>query len=342
MELDTLININDDNKTEIATDNDSEKIECIEINNLEGENSDCDSDRNKYNEYMHILYSHPSVTVCEENGYKYVKTTSDIKFGELLIVEHVYCDNNINSHLVVGHNDFLFNAYYPRSKPINDEDKMKLTGKKIQYNAFGNAEINILTYLISNINHSCDPTCGTTMRKEYKHDDIYVIFMEIYSIKPIKEGTELTINYRADMGHEHKNDFICTCGKDLLFRQKKINIIKKLIQTLSQNNYEMVSKKICEYLETSISSKIILNHQLANKGIFMNKNTIGACTKKGEKMVNDIIYRSLGLTENNDNQKNIAFDPKVNTQKINLFLQIMNENLMNIDKNFSDLNSLNS
>lgn len=165
-------------------------------------------------EYMSVVYQNASIEIDDQNDYKSIKATTDIPIGQLLLIEHVYASSHFNCHSIVEHNRELFNTFHPRLIPFDQAtDRFEQVSQKIIHNCFGMSNGDkLLTYTITKINHSCAPSCGVYVQEKYSIEDTNIIFMELYSVKKIPKGEELTINYGVDSGH--KRDFICQCGLD--------------------------------------------------------------------------------------------------------------------------------
>lgn len=282
----------------------------------------------KQDEYISLVYKHPSVIICEENNYKYVKIMDDIKFGELLIIEHTYANNTDVCRLLIENNEFLFNQYHPRISTYTETaDKFIHATKKLKDNCFGmdNGD-KIITSTITMLNCSCDPNCAVHIQEKYNLGNTHIIFMELFAVRSIKKNTELTICYGPETAH--KRDFNCDCGKSLEERIKIFATVMGLSKTLSSTNSNIIKEKIYKYLETNSAKKILLNHYLTTKGIFMNKNTISAYTSDGEKIINDIVHKFMGLNDNIGLANKVIIEKTMNQHKINMFLMILNNNLL--------------
>lgn len=282
---------------------------------------------NDCNDYMAIVYKHPALVVCTENNYKSVKIVEDVEFGELLLVEHSYAGSVMLCQAILENNEYLFDMYHPRTdKYVESTDKHKQTKDKISHNCFGlkNGD-KLITFIVTKLNHSCDPNCSIFIQENYNMENTYIIFVELYAIRSIKGGTELTINYGPITAHER--DFECKCGKELEERQKIFEIVANIGKSLSNKNNLQIKKMVYQYLEKKISKKILLNHYLATKGIFINNNMISAYTKDGEKMINDVIHKYLALNKDINVEGKIVED-NMNIHKINLFLLLIKNNLL--------------
>lgn len=60
----------------------------------------------------------------------------------------------------------------------------------------------------------------------------------------------------------------------------------------------------------------------------MNKNTISAYTSDGEKIINDIVHKFMGLNDNIGLANKVIIEKTMNQHKINMFLMILNNNLL--------------
>lgn len=283
-------------------------------------------EEDNYNDYMVVVYKHPAFQIHIENDYKSVVLAEDVEFGELLLIEHAYAANAVICQTLLAHNEKLFNMYYPRKVHFAETaDKYLLVKEKLAHNCFGLKDgQKMITFMITNLNHSCDPNCAVYLQEKYSMENTNIVFIELYAIRSLKKGTELTINYGPKTAHAR--DFECGCGKNLEERTKLFEITSKLAYSLSTKNNLRIRKMVYQYLENPLSRKILLNHYLATKGIFMSNNTISACTEEGINTINNIIHKYLGL------QKEVNADgiveEKINIHKISLFLKVINDNLL--------------
>ncbi|MEM3062371.1 MAG: SET domain-containing protein-lysine N-methyltransferase [Nitrososphaerota archaeon] len=294
-------------------------------------------------EYMTVVHKHPALTVCEENNFKYVKVTEDIKFGELLLVEHVYASDNNICYLIVRYNEYLFDQYHPRKVKFADAVKLDeneisvMVSEKISHNCFGFGENSkLITDTITKLNHSCDQNCAVYINVSYKIEETNVVFMELYAIKNIKKDSEITISYGPETSH--KRDFVCNCGKSLNQRKKHFNIVSRLASSLSRNINNEVRVKIYNYLHSTKARRILMNHYLANNGIIVNNNNIAAYTKNGMKMINKLFYRFIGV---DPECTNIANNNIITSLKISTFMLIL-ESYLSSKKNIEDFNADNN
>lgn len=275
------------------------------------------------NDYTHIIYQHPSIALRNQDNYMSINATTDIQLGELLLVEHVYIAPTDHCISVISNNEKMFNMYFPRDKTFVEvpdyAERRTIAFEKLKHNFFSRKENNIITNMITKINHTCNPNCAVYVLEEFSMENTNIMFMELYSIKNITSGSELKINYGPDTGHAR--DFICDCGMELDQRTKLYNTISSLAFNLSRRYNKNNRKLICEYLNTNYANKILLNQYLVTKGIYFNNNYLTAYTEDGAKMINEVIKKyitgnKLPMNENIDNHK------------IDLFLQIINENIL--------------
>jgi len=280
---------------------------------------------------MAIIYQNPAIIVCDENNFKSVKSARDITFGELLLVEHVYTSVPKSCVEVIANNEYLFNMYHPRIVSYNESmeptEKISAAINKVDHNRFGmDKDKNIITLMITKMNHSCDPNCAVYVQEKYNMENTDIVFMELYAIRNIPTGTEITINYGPNTSHNR--DFECDCGKDLDNREKIFQIGRTITRNLSTDNNTLVQKLVYQYLATPLSDKILLNHYLATKGIFMDNNNVSAYTSEGEKTINDIVHKYLGINSGIKLSDGLVIEEKMYKNKINLFLNIINDNLL--------------
>jgi hypothetical protein len=288
-----------------------------------------DKDVEAFNDYAALVYKNPKIEECNDNNYKFIRATSDIECGELLVIEHVFAARAEICHLVIENNSELFDSYHPRTTKHSDTiDKFSQASNKLSSNCFGISNGNkIINIFIHQINHSCTASCAIYVCENHEHENTNIIFMELYSVKKITKGSEITINYGPETAH--KRDFDCNCGIELDERQKIFNITVSLVRALRDRHNKIVNEIIYNYLLNPISKKILLNQYLSINGIYMNKNTISGYNESGLNMINQTIHHFMGLAEekirNTDDNKII--EQSLNPYKISLFLKILNENI---------------
>ena len=277
-------------------------------------------------EYMAIVYQSSAITICEENNFKSMKAVDDIKFGDLLLIEHVFSNTPAACKLVIQYNEYLFDQYHPRTTKFKDALGLeksivdKMAKDKLTHNCFGlEYGTYTITSTITTMNHSCDPNCAVQIREKYKSGDTVTVFMELFAIRAIKRGTELTISYGPKTSHER--DFECSCGKTLENRTKQFNVVSNISIYLSKTNNDIIKEYIYKYLETDTAKKILLNHYLCNNGVFLNNGIVSAYTKTGEDLINNIVnvFMNIDKTKFNDEIK-VA---PINEIKTRIFMSIL-------------------
>ena len=276
-------------------------------------------------EYMGLVYMNSAIFIGEENNYKFIKTLADIKSGELILVEHVLTNNDAISRIIIRHNEYLFNQYHPRQVNYQDAIKMsaeeieKITTEKLSHNCFSFDKNLLLTNTITKMNHSCNPLCSVFIQESFNKEDTTTIFMEVYALKNIPQNTELTINYGPKSAHDR--DFTCNCGKSLADREKNFRVTTQLAAYFSTTCNNIIREKIFAYLNTPTAKRILMNHYLANNGVFINKGSVAVYTSDGGKMINDLVnaYMKLDATKFND----VIREGPINETRLDLFIRIL-------------------
>lgn len=267
-------------------------------------------------EYTCVVYQSPKISTGEKDGYIYIMAKENISFGEIIMVEHVLTAPTNVCHLIINYNEYLFDSYHPRTVKFKDataDERHLMTKEKICHNCFGVGEnLLILSHQITKLNHSCTPNCVVFIRHHYKGDDTRIVFMELYCIRDIKEGSEVMISYGPETSH--KRDFECGCGKELVERTKMFNVISALAKVLSDKSKLQIEEKIYYYLQMAVSKKVLMNQFLSTKGVFMNKDQVAIFTTEGEKVINEIISKNSKIKSGDG----------MNNAKIGIFLRILN------------------
>ncbi|AGF85501.1 RNase_H domain-containing protein [Moumouvirus goulette] len=280
------------------------------------------------NEYIVEIYQHPGIEEQDKNNYKSVFATRDISFGELLLIEHSYSGSNTDSQLIVANNNILFDLYHPRIKKFsecNETERLQQSVEKVSHNCFGLNNNKILTFGITKINHSCDPNCSVFIQERYRHSNTEIIFMELFAVRNIKKGSELKISYGPETGHNR--DFECNCGKNVEERKKLFDTVSGISRKLSEINRELIREKIYSHIESIPGKKILLNHYLSTKGLYLNNNTIVSYTSQGERVINDVLRKYMNL-DSKMSENDIIGSTPINNNKIAIFLQILSENIL--------------
>ena len=250
-------------------------------------------------------------------------------------MEHAYSNIAGACRLIIQYNEYLFDQYHPRTTKFKDIAEMdkevvnKMVIEKFNHNCFGLDDTKYtITSTITKINHSCDPNCAVQINEKYNVEDTVTVFMEMFAVRNISKGTELTISYGPVTSHER--DFVCNCGKTLEVRTQYFDVITRITKYFSDVNSDIIKEKIYSYLETKKAKKILLNHYLSNCGIFVNNGIINAYTEKGMELVNDIIniYMSIDPTKFNDEIKAGPMTPV----KINMFMWILENKFFGNEK----------
>ncbi len=105
-----------------------------------------------------------------------------------------------------------------------------------------------MTSDITKINHSCLANSAVYIQTKYTKGNVNINFMEIYAIRPIKKGEQITINYGPETAH--KRDFECTCGKELEERKHIFYVSVSVASSLSSMNHGRVNEYIINYLDS--------------------------------------------------------------------------------------------
>ncbi|ADO18061.1 putative SET domain-containing protein [Acanthamoeba castellanii mimivirus] len=270
------------------------------------------------NEYIQVIYQNPNIYEHEENNFKSVFTKSEIKSGQLILLEHVLVNDSTNSYLIIENNEYLFDMSHPRTDKFSEcsEENRRLQAiKKLSSNCFGIDGNKLLTCAIQKINHSCTPNCAVNISEKYNFGGTHIVFMELFSINNIPANTEITISYGPVTGH--KRDFECLCGKSLEEREKIFSIVCGLSRKISQLNNDLIKKYIYVYTTSDLGKKIMLNHFLATKGIYINKDKIVAITESGAETINNLVYKYMKIKESDQTNK------KITSHKIKMFMTII-------------------
>lgn len=71
-------------------------------------------------EIIRTIYKNNKIEYINQNDYWMIKSKKEIKKGEIIIIEHCFCENEkgscIKNKMIVKTNEELFNELYPRKK----------------------------------------------------------------------------------------------------------------------------------------------------------------------------------------------------------------------------------
>lgn len=90
-----------------------------------------------------------------------------------------------------------------------------------------------------------------------------------------------------------------------------------------------IREKVYRYLQTPHSKKILLNHYLSVNGLFVNDGKITAYTSSGANLVNKLVHKYLGITnEMIKSEDGNVIEESMNAHKLSLFMEIVNSSLL--------------
>jgi hypothetical protein len=195
------------------------------------------------------LFKHSGIEfhTRQEDDYRMVRAIDDIPIGTLLYVEVMTRRKKLDDLVrLLGEDCELFTKLYPRTEPAiklhteqilekmdphmrerlvkMDENEFYhsiVASAKIVSNIFETKSGYMLGTEISLFNHSCQSTCAAVF-------DSRRPIVAVFSIKPIKNGEELTISYNGDIGHGMGSPFECACKATEFERKKRFNVTTDL------------------------------------------------------------------------------------------------------------------
>lgn len=284
-----------------------EEIDFNEIGKIaENVNTDKVSiDESKYihNEYSAVVYMSKKIEQKYENNFRSIMCVKDIDIGELLMIEHVYSAPHNVAIYTIAYNKEVYEGFYPRNSSWEDKtDILKQAQEKLSHNCFGTKNKNFLfNNVIYQINHSCTASCGVYISHEKNIQNTDIIFMELYSIKKIKAGEEIFINYGPSTAHTR--DFTCLCGIPEEKRNKIFSVGVGIVKSLSIKYNENINKKIFKYASSTLFKKILLYQYLSVNGIYINNGVISGFTEEGAIIINKLLSKFMETDENMTNEK---------------------------------------
>ena len=256
------------------------------------------------NHYTNVVYLN-GLEIREKDNYKSVIALNDISVGDLLLIEHAMVTDLAKLFAIVAYNEYLFDQYHPRiSKWAETEDRSELAKTKVLHNSFNYNMQPLMTDFIAKCNHSCDPNCAISPnRTVFIFGECVAVFMEVYAVKNIPRGTEITISYGPDTGHhqsndEYKRDFACNCDVQRNERLIKCNAALELANSFSKKNNSNIMAKINVYRDLQPARRIMMYQYLAQKGIIINDDKIVVADKTtGMKLINDVVRNNAKIDD---------------------------------------------
>jgi hypothetical protein len=196
------------------------------------------------------------------DDYRFVKSTRNIRKGELLLIEHCFCtENNAILHTVIKSYSELFNNLYPRKLVWSEniaESKSKeiddLCSEKGQKNCFGADDgYSTIGVDISNFNHSNTPNAVTKNQKyDFVSDKVPSCNLTyVYSQNDIGADTEITIYYSNEYINKHFGENITEEYKP------SFELEKHYIKNIG-----------IQYIKKDICKNILFHHCCINYGIY--------------------------------------------------------------------------
>jgi len=234
--------------------------------------------------------------------YRFVKATQNIKRGELLLVEHVYCSKNVKIMAsVILSSPELFNNLYPRNIPwgVNiltepTSELWDLTYEKIEKNAFKTDNLFFIGLNTPIFNHASEPNaCANSSVSIIEDTDVHFALQYVYSSQDIRIDEEVTIWY----GNKRNNEF----GGN----NQEYNMPFKLDNSVLRDTH-------IQYSKTEIYRQIMFNHICIYYGLYLINDIISP-TPRFVEYFKDKIKKDC-------NEENIM--EWMNEQKHKCFLEI--------------------
>lgn len=254
---------------------------------------------NRISEYCAVVFV-DGIKIQENNNYKSVVATRNIKTGELLLIEHACATQLATLFAIVAHNEYIFDQYHPRITKWRDEkNRDKMAQEKVQHNSFNFNNLPLMTDFIAKCNHYCDPNCAISPSRTLSFAGEYIaVFMEVFAVKDIIAGQEIMISYGPETGHQR--DFTCNCKYDLSERTKLYSATADMAALFSKVHADNIDKLILEYRDKKDARRIMMNQYLAQNGIVVNNGRIvGADKTIGGKLITDVIRMNAKNTDQN-------------------------------------------
>jgi hypothetical protein len=208
-----------------------------------------------------IFKSNKILFETKDDDYRYVKSTSNIKQGEILLIEHCYCNEDFDIIPdVIRTSPELFDNLYPRTMPWTESfmdeptsELAELCREKAQKNSFGDKGMFSIGLDISRFNHSNTPTASVNYLSNGRKDvEVKCYLQYVYAHCDINIDEEITIWYG-------KKYF----GENIEYIEPTFKIEKNYINTIAS-----------QYVKKDICSNIMGNHMCIYYGLYLVNDMI--------------------------------------------------------------------
>lgn len=239
-----------------------------------------------------VIYTSEKISIEYKNESYSVLAKTDIKVGELLLLEHVLAGDMGYLCSSVGTNMALFDSLYPRKysrddiqemetiikssqSTKEDEENWKKACKKVNMNCFKFSDDLVLGDAFSKFNHSCIPNCHMDKADKPELDNGFIVnIYGMWTHRSVKKNDELVIDYvnGASIQHDYMKSafgFSCDCSTEyLLDAGKRSEVHKNLGAFFRERDSVFIKTAVDQYLKTSVASKVIENQVLGLNGYF--------------------------------------------------------------------------
>lgn len=236
----------------------------------------------------HVVHKNEKISINYDtnNDYYSIVSNENLKKGTFILLEHVLTSYDYNDLIINIQNDrSLSETLYPRKMPDmiekfyryhlqeqGDEldDKIPnglknflmspLLQSKVDYNYYkfdSDPPLWVLGNAISKINHDCIPNCSVYPVTKVGDN----VFYGIWSIKDIKKGDELTVDYVEGGGSisdhnelKKKFNFTCSCSDDFIRASKERYPDPASLLGASHQN---VQKLLIDYLQSDVLKSVL-------------------------------------------------------------------------------------
>ena len=203
----------------------------------------------------------------KDDDYRFVKSTQNIKKGELLLIEHGFCSDN---HTILGttirHYPELFNNLYPRKMVWSEyiaqsttTEVIDICYEKAQKNSFGSNDELYIGVDISNFNHSNTPNAFSKYQKYSNIFDkvISCNLLYVYAQHDIVADKEITIYYSNGYINEYFGE----------------NITEEYKPSFKLESHYINNIGI-QYIKKDICKNILFKHCCINHGLYITDGLI--------------------------------------------------------------------
>lgn len=235
-----------------------------------------------------VLFQHDALSIEMRDGQYSVKALKPIKYGTLVLLEHVLSGSDLFVMGAITASEPLFTTLWPREssnqtyktyQTYEPEDRMKMAKEKFKHNAFSFNGDHVIGDAFSKFNHSCEPNAymSAADSMSYTLTPSITASIKIYglwTLHAIREGEEICVDYvnGNPTVHDHHSNhfgFRCSCDADYLAKSsKRTDLYVKLCGAYRDRDEAFIISCMDKWIRTHDGIRIIKAHVIGEKGFF--------------------------------------------------------------------------